>query len=80
MAFPSQRAIAFASDAMTEMLPIDAPGAITAMAVSYATKIIAIAAKSENPAVVLVNLADKSVRGTLNGAASLEVDAVALSQ
>lgn len=80
MAFASHRAVAFVGGGPTEMLAIDAPGEITAMHSSPGSDIVAVVAKSENPSVILVGLADKAVRGALNGAGSLEVDAVAVSQ
>ncbi len=62
------------------MLPIDAPGQVTAMSGTGAAGILAVVARSENPSVILVSTADRTVHGVLNGAGSLDVDAVALSQ
>ncbi|KAA0154953.1 hypothetical protein FNF29_02097 [Cafeteria roenbergensis] len=79
VAFPSQRAVAFVGDGPPEMLPIDAPGQVTAMSGTGASGILAVVARSENPSVILVSTADRTVHGVLNGAGSLDVDAVALS-
>ncbi|KAA0165074.1 hypothetical protein FNF31_02087 [Cafeteria roenbergensis] len=79
VAFPSQRAVAFVGDGPPEMLPIDAPGQVTAMSGTGAAGILAVVARSENPSVILVSTADRTVHGVLNGAGSLDVDAVALS-
>jgi hypothetical protein len=78
--FPCQRAVAFLWDSKTEILPIESSGPVTAFGSSRCGDgLIAVAAQGENPAVLLVSPKDRSVRQVLHSAASLDVDAVAIS-
>lgn len=63
-----------------ETIPIDATGPVTAFAVSEGANLFAVAARSENPTVLVVDGATHAIRTSIQGAASLEVDSIAISR